>query len=120
LLKNLLRRLRPFRFAVLAIAAGLLMEMAFNGLWPLALRFLVDALISGGSADQITVLLSALAVGAIAASATGFLRDRAWARTQQGSWQDFARRCSIIYRVSRSGSSKRSAEAVCFPASRAI
>jgi ATP-binding cassette, subfamily B, bacterial len=81
-LKSLIRRLRPFRQALVAVAAGLLLEMAFNGLVPLSLRYLIDSVIGGGNAAKMTALLAFLAGGAAASSAMGLVRDRAWARMQ--------------------------------------
>jgi ATP-binding cassette subfamily B protein len=81
-LKNLIRRLRPFRLAVTVITAGLILEMAFNGLVPLSLRYLIDSVINGGNSGKMGALLAFLAVGAVAASATGFARDRVWVRMQ--------------------------------------
>ncbi|HEX4274654.1 MAG TPA: ATP-binding cassette domain-containing protein [Bryobacteraceae bacterium] len=77
-MKNLIRRLRPFRLAVTVITAGLILEMAFNGLVPLSLRYLIDSVIGGGNSGKMGALLVFLAVGAAAASAMGFARDRAW------------------------------------------
>lgn len=81
-MKSLVRRLRPFRLALTVITAGLILEMAFNGLVPLSLRYLIDSVIGGGNSGKMGALLLFLAVGAIAASTTGFARDRAWVRMQ--------------------------------------
>src|SRR6185312_1906795 len=81
-MKNLIRRLRPFRLAITIITVGLLLEMAFNGLLPLSLRYLIDTVINGGNSGKMGALLLFLAVGAIAASSMGFVRDRAWVRMQ--------------------------------------
>jgi ATP-binding cassette subfamily B protein len=81
-MKRFLRRLRPFRPALTVITAGLILEMAFNGLVPLSLRYLIDTVIGGGNSGKMGALLAFLAVGAIAASAMGFARDRAWVRMQ--------------------------------------
>ncbi|HXE64680.1 MAG TPA: ATP-binding cassette domain-containing protein [Bryobacteraceae bacterium] len=84
-MKNLIRRLRPFRLAITIITVGLLLEMAFNGLVPLSLRYLIDSIIGGGNSGKMEALLVFLAVGAIAASAMGFARDRAWVG-MQAAW----------------------------------
>ncbi len=81
-MKNLIRRLRPFRFALAVITAGLILEMAFNGLVPLSLRYLIDSIIGGGNSGRMGALLVFLAVGAITASAMGVARDRAWVGLQ--------------------------------------
>ncbi len=81
-MKSLIRRLRPFRFALVVITFGLTLEMAFNGLVPLSLRYLIDSVIGGGNGGKMATLLAFLAVGAAASAAMGFARDRAWASTQ--------------------------------------
>ncbi|HEY4084966.1 MAG TPA: ATP-binding cassette domain-containing protein [Bryobacteraceae bacterium] len=81
-MKKLIRRLRPFRLAVAIVTAGLILEMAFNGLVPLSLRYLIDTVIGGGNSGKMASLLLFLAVGAVAASSVGFVRDRAWVRMQ--------------------------------------
>ncbi len=84
-MKSLIRRLRPFRLSLLVVTAGLMLEMAFNGLVPLSLRYLIDSVIGGGgNGGRMATLLLFLAVGAVVSSAMGFARDRAWARTQAG------------------------------------
>ena len=87
MLKRLFHRLLPYRRPLLTIFLGLLLEMGFNGLLPLSLRFLIDrALIDDTAADRdpraIAGLLVFFGFGAIVASVAGLLRDRAWARTQ--------------------------------------
>ena len=81
-MKNLVRRLLPFRTPLFVIAVGLLLEMAFNGLVPLSLRYLIDTVIGGGNGGRMATLLLFLAIGAATSSAMGFARDRAWARVQ--------------------------------------
>jgi ATP-binding cassette subfamily B protein len=82
MLKRLFRRLRPFRGALLIIGAGLLLEMGFNGLLPLSLRFLIDRAMVQRDPRAIPTLLFVLGAGAILASVAGLIRDRTWARTQ--------------------------------------
>ena len=82
MLRGLLRRLRPFRGALLIISAGLLLEMGFNGLLPLSLRFLINRAMVQRDPVAISGLLVFLGLGAIVASAAGLIRDRTWARTQ--------------------------------------
>ena len=82
MLKRLFHRLLPYRRPLLTIFLGLLLEMGFNGLLPLSLRFLIDrALIDDTAADRdpraIAGLLVFLGFGAIVASVAGLLRDRA-------------------------------------------
>ena len=81
-LKHLIRRLLPFRIPLFVIAVGLVLEMAFNGLVPLSLRYLIDSMIGGGNGGSMATLLLFLAIGAATSSAMGFARDRAWARVQ--------------------------------------
>jgi ATP-binding cassette subfamily B protein len=81
-LKSLIQRLRPYRSALWVITFGLTLEMAFNGLVPLSLRYLIDSVIGGENGSEMARLLVFLAVGAVASAAMGFARDRAWARTQ--------------------------------------
>jgi ATP-binding cassette, subfamily B, bacterial len=111
MLKRLLRRLRPFRTALVIILAGLLLEMGFNGLLPLSLRFLIDRAMVRQDPLTLTGLLLLLGLGAIVASAAGLIRDRTWARTQaqfiQGLRQEMfehLQRLSIEF-FNRSGSS---------------
>ncbi len=82
MLKGLFRRLRPFRSALLIILGGLLLEMGFNGLLPLSLRYLIDSAMVQRNPLAISGLLAFLGLGALAASAAGLIRDRTWARTQ--------------------------------------
>ena len=81
-MKSLIGRLLPFRIPLLVIAVGLVLEMAFNGLVPLSLRYLIDSVIGGGNGRRMATLLLFLAIGAAISSAMGFARDRAWARMQ--------------------------------------
>jgi ATP-binding cassette subfamily B protein len=82
MLKRIFRRLRSFRGALLTIAAGLLLEMGFNGLLPLSLRFLIDRALLQKGPRAIFGLLLFLGLGAVVASAAGLIRDRQWARSQ--------------------------------------
>jgi ATP-binding cassette subfamily B protein len=82
--RTLIRRLRPFGWLIFVVAAGLLAEMGFNGALPLMLRFLIDSVLSGKQAADITFVLWFLAAGAVAASVLGGARDRSWARLQAG------------------------------------
>jgi ATP-binding cassette subfamily B protein len=82
MLNGLIHRLRPFKRALLIVFAGLVLEMGFNGLLPLSLRFLIDRVMVQRNPGAISGLLLFLGLGALAASAAGLIRDRTWARTQ--------------------------------------
>jgi ATP-binding cassette, subfamily B, bacterial len=74
-----------FGFAICFIAVALLVEAGFSGLFPLAVRFLIDRALLPRSGEALYRMTVVLAVAAALAISAGLLRDFLSARVQSQS-----------------------------------
>ncbi len=80
MIRSLAPYFRPYRLKMAAIVLGLTLEMAFNAAFPLSLKFLIDGALINRDHRVLVVILAALGVGVVIASAAGLARDYLFSR----------------------------------------
>lgn len=83
---------KALRVWAAVVAAALLVEAAFIGLWPLSIRFFVDQLLTGHDYHTLYLLLIILVAGTALALSVGTLRDSFVARVRSQWLRDLRQR----------------------------
>ncbi|MEZ4448245.1 MAG: ATP-binding cassette domain-containing protein [Nannocystaceae bacterium] len=78
--KHLLRYLRPYRWQVVLLFAGLLVDLAFTALLPMSLQAMIDRAIEPRDARMLWILISVLGVATLFAAIIAVARDFLYAR----------------------------------------
>lgn len=79
-LRHLLEYLRPYRFEVSLLLAGLLIDLAFNVLFSLSFQYVIDEAIAKHDEALLYAILVALLVAVVVAAGVAIMRDYLYAR----------------------------------------
>jgi ATP-binding cassette subfamily B protein len=80
LIRSLAPYFQPYRLKMVGIGLGLALEIAFNAIFPLSLKFLIDGALIDRNRRMLVIILAALSGGVLVASAAGLARDYLYAR----------------------------------------
>jgi len=99
LLGCLARFFRPYWRRAAIVVVGLIVEMAFSSALPFSFKFIVDDGLVGKNHSLLITIIIALAVGALAVSVVGLLRDFLFARLASQILRDL--RASMFEQLQR-------------------